>query len=224
MKQASTIESLHARAIRSRALWTLTMITRAGLAVGFILPGWTKVLGRRFTTLPTTTTVGYFFDAFFQAQSYYRFVGVCQVLAGLLLLSRRTTTLGAALYFPIILNIFLITVSVGFGRLTPVITGAMTLGALYLLAWDFDRWKSLLPGFEPESAVDALRHASSGAILGLFGAALFGFSVVLLLHFLRIGRGNMSLPLVTGCASLGMMSVAFWIRRRSVSGSPHILS
>jgi hypothetical protein len=217
MNLAATIERIHSGAIRRRSLWALATLTRAGLAVGFIQPGMTKVLGHRFTTLPITTPVGYFFDSFFQAQGYYRFVGICQVLAGALLLSRRTVTLGAALYFPIILNIFVITVSVGFGGLTPVITAAMAVGALYLLAWDFDRWKGLLPGFEPGPTAVVSRHADGGVMLGLFGAAFFGLSGLLVLHGLWIGRGNLAKPAWIALVSLALILIAFWIHRRASS-------
>ena len=43
-------------------------------------------------------------------------------------------------------TIFVITLSVrGFAG-TRIITGLMLLADLYLLAWDFDRWKALVPG------------------------------------------------------------------------------
>ncbi|HET6668759.1 MAG TPA: hypothetical protein VFH15_00875 [Pyrinomonadaceae bacterium] len=43
-------------------------------------------------------------------------------------------------YFPLILNIFVITVSMHFTG-TPVITGLMLLANIYLLCWDYDRLK-----------------------------------------------------------------------------------
>ncbi|MEM7382412.1 MAG: hypothetical protein AAF361_14635 [Bacteroidota bacterium] len=104
----------------------------------------TKLLGNPFTSLPTSNPVGYFFDAFFQASEYYVFVGATQVLAGLLLLFPVTATLGAIVYFPIILNIAIITFAIGF-KGTWVITLLMTTACLYLLVWDYDKFKSLLP-------------------------------------------------------------------------------
>ncbi len=47
------------------------------------------------------------------------------------------------LYFPVIVNIFLITLSMGF-RGTPVITGLMLLGSIFLLCWDYDRLAGIL--------------------------------------------------------------------------------
>ena len=51
---------------------------------------------------------------------------------------RRSIWSGALVYFPIILNIFVITVSLGF-RGTPVVTGLMLPGCLYLLFRDYER-------------------------------------------------------------------------------------
>ncbi|MHA0039408.1 hypothetical protein [Deinococcus sp. PESE-13] len=47
------------------------------------------------------------------------------------------------LYLCIIANIFVLTVSIDFGA-TSIITGPMLLACLYLLAWEYPRWKSLL--------------------------------------------------------------------------------
>ena len=55
----------------------------------------------------------------------------------------RTATLGAVVYFPIILNIFVVTVSLHF-RGTWMITGLMLLACIYLLCWDYDKLKVLL--------------------------------------------------------------------------------
>ena len=60
-----------------------------------------------------------------------------------LLLIPRTATLGALVYFPLILNIFVITVSLHFTG-TPVITGLMLIACIYLLCWDADKLKSLI--------------------------------------------------------------------------------
>jgi hypothetical protein len=63
---------------------------------------------------------------------YWRFLGLRQLATALLLLIPRTATLGALVYFPLILNIFVITVPLHFQG-TPFITGLMLLANLYLL-------------------------------------------------------------------------------------------
>ena len=74
--------------------------------------------------------IGYFFEALYQTGFYWRFIGMAQLVAALLLLIPRTATLGALVYFPIILNIYVITVSLHFQG-TPYLTGLMLPGCIY---------------------------------------------------------------------------------------------
>lgn len=119
-------------------------MTRILLCLGFLPSGLKKVLGEPFTILSPETPVGYFFDALHRAGFYYEFIGWAQITAALLLLFPRTAPLGAVLYFPIILNIWVITVAMHF-RGTWVITSLMLLATTYLLCWEYDRLKALLP-------------------------------------------------------------------------------
>lgn len=138
------LDALHARLVRSRALQRFTAFTRVLLAVGFAPPGLKKVLGIPFTSLGPDDPIGLFFAAFFQAEAFYVFVGLGQVAAALLLLWPRTATLGAVLYFPIIVVINAVTWSIGFGG-TRWITLLMTLACAWLLVWDWDRLRAILP-------------------------------------------------------------------------------
>ena len=123
------------------------------LVLAFLPSGLTKVLGKRFTNLGVDNPVGFFFEALYQSGWYWQFIGVSQLLAALLLVIPRTTTLGALVYFPLALNIFLITLSMHFQG-TPFITGLMLLGSVYLLLWDSERLAPLIakpgPGREGE--------------------------------------------------------------------------
>ncbi|MCU0493189.1 MAG: hypothetical protein MUD01_16510 [Chloroflexaceae bacterium] len=141
---AHMLNCLHGRVVTFAPLYVFTAITRGLLAVAFVPSGLIKLLGNRFTVLPTSTPVGFFFEALYQSGGYYRFIGLAQLLAALLLLFPGTATLGAVVYFPIILNIFVITVAINFQG-TPIITGLMLLASLYLLCWDYDKLKVLLP-------------------------------------------------------------------------------
>lgn len=138
-----SLDRAHAWARRSRWLRVFTVLTRVLLALGFIPSGLTKTLGNRFTRLGLESPVGFFFEALYRTGFYWRFLGLCQLTAAVLLLVPRTATLGALVYFPIILNIFVITVSIGFVG-TPIITGLMLLASVYLLCWDYDKLKRLL--------------------------------------------------------------------------------
>ncbi len=116
------------------------VLLRIVLGLSFIYPGIPKILGHRFTTLGTDTPVGYFFEAMYQTGFYWRFLGIAQILTGMLLISQRYATLGAVLYFPIILNIFILTASMGFTG-TPYVTFMMLLAGVLLLIWDYDKLK-----------------------------------------------------------------------------------
>ncbi len=99
-------------------------------------------MGERFTLLEIDTPVGFFFEALYRTGFYWNFIGIAQLLAALLLVIPRTSSLGAILYFPIILNIYIITVSMHY-RGTPYITGLMLLGSVYLIVWDYKKLKPL---------------------------------------------------------------------------------
>ena len=129
--------------VRSKPFFLrLTLLTRILLAAGFIPTGMVKLLGRRFTTMPVDTPIGNFFEMMYQTGGYWQFLGFSQVLAGLLLLIPRTAHLGALLFVPIMLNIFVVTVALGF-KGTPVVTGLMLLAVIYLCAWDYHRMRGL---------------------------------------------------------------------------------
>jgi hypothetical protein len=142
---AARLDAWHSWARHCPVLQRFTVFTRLILGIGFIAPGLTKFLGHRFTSLGLDTPVGFFFEAMYRTGFYWRFLGAAQILAALLTLIPRTATLGALTFFPIILNIFIITVSMDF-RGTPFITGAMLCANLYLLSWDYHKFKPLLFG------------------------------------------------------------------------------
>jgi uncharacterized membrane protein YphA (DoxX/SURF4 family) len=145
MSLLSPLATLQTRLKSYKAMHWFTTLTRVLLAIGFTPSGLTKVLGNRFTLISPETPIGYFFEALYQSGFYWRFIGVAQLTAAVLLLIPRTAVLGAVVYFPIILNIFLITVSLHF-KGTPFITGLMLLANLYLLFWDYDKFTFLLKG------------------------------------------------------------------------------
>lgn len=152
----TSLDRLHARARRTRWLRWFTVMTRLLLALGFTPSGWVKLQGHRFTSLGLDDPVGFFFEAMYRTGFYWNFLVLAQLTAALLLVIPRTATLGALLYFPIVLNIFLITVSMDFAG-TPVITGLMLLANVYLLCWDYDRLKGAFkliwnPRRNPEAA------------------------------------------------------------------------
>jgi len=220
----AALDALHVRLRRSPLLTRFTAFTRVLLAVGFIPPGLKKVLGERFTQLPLTSPVGFFFEAFYQAHGWYVLVGVAQVLAAVLLLIPRAAHLGALMFLPIILNIVAITWSIDFAG-TKYVTVLMLLAVVYLLAWDYDRLRALLP----TRGHPALLRGSARSVA--FEAALWGVAggagvTVLTLALYAAGLFNAGAPaalvarggLVAGLGSVFGLIVA--LHHRAMPAPP----
>jgi hypothetical protein len=145
MSIASTLERLHSRVKRNTWFWLFSVFCRLALALGFIPAAIVKLMDERFASgLSVNHPMGHYLEALHQTGFYYTFIGVVQLLAAIFLLIPRTVTLGAFLYFPIILNICILTYSVRFeGSLFTA--PLMTLANLYLLGWNYEKWKYILP-------------------------------------------------------------------------------
>lgn len=137
-----TLDALHLRARAWVPFQRLAIISRILLAIAFIPTGMVKLLGQRFTLMSPDTPVGYFFEAMYQSGFYWNFLGLGQVAAATLLLIPATAALGAVAFFPIILNITVVTWSVGFQG-TIYITALMLLAAIFLLCWEWDRLRGI---------------------------------------------------------------------------------
>lgn len=220
----AVLDRLHNRARGIAALYPFTVVTRLILGVAFIPPGLTKVLGQRFANpeiLTPDTPIGYWFDAFFQTGGYYTFVGAAQVLAGVLLLVPRTALLGAVLYFPIIVNIWVLTVALHFGG-TWVITSLMALGCLYLLCWDYDRLRALLPD-RPDATMGRCLAGPvrSRRLLRAAYACFIAGALCPLLAAPEIGLPPGVAFLAAGALLVlsGLMAIGGWTAHRRVSAS-----
>ncbi len=145
MALETTLDKMHERITAVKHLQALTAVTRILLFAGFTPPSITKILNQPFTVLPDSHPVGHYFNALYQTGFYYQFIGWAQLTAAILLLFPRTAHLGALMFLPIIANIAVLTISVGF-KGTWLITLLMTLAATYLVAWDYDRLKPILFG------------------------------------------------------------------------------
>ncbi len=192
----------HRRARQSPALHRLAIISRVLLAVAFIPTGMVKLLGHRFTSLPVSDPVGAFFEAMYQTGFYWNFLGLGQVSAGILLLIPATATLGAVCFFPIVLNITVVTWSVGF-KGTTYITALMLLASIFLLAWDWDRLRAIVvnphgrvrEAVAPPSALERAGYVTGTlAVLGVF-LAVRGFVPMAVVPWL-LGVGVISALMV----------------------------
>lgn len=120
-----------------------TIYLRYLIGFAFVFASFVKIKGERFTQIPPTEPIGYFFEAMYSTGFYWQFLGWGQFIAGALLMTQRFATVGAVVFFPIILNVFMITHAIDFGMGTPVITTLMLLGTVYLLLWDYKKYAIL---------------------------------------------------------------------------------
>src|SRR5215213_1443466 len=149
MSISSTLDRLHMQAKQNRWLWLFSIFNRLVLALGFIPAAIVKLMNERFASgLHANHPMGHYLEALHQTGYYYTFIGVVQLAAAIMLLIPRTVTLGAFLYFPVILNITILTYATRFeGSLFTA--PLMTLANLYLLGWNYEKWKYILPFNRP---------------------------------------------------------------------------
>jgi len=138
------IEEIYYEAKSDKWFNRFAVFCRIALAAGFFIAGYVKIVGERFAAgLPSNNPLGHYFDALHITGYYYTFIGVAQMIAAILLLIPRTSLLGALMYFPIIVNICVLTYATRFDG-TRIVT-MMLLANLFLLIWDYDRLKYILP-------------------------------------------------------------------------------
>lgn len=172
MRIENTLDAIHASITHRWYFQVFTVFTRILLAVAFIPPSYKKIVHQPFTSLPDSNPVGHYFNALLQTGFYYEFLGWGQLIAAILLLFPRTAHLGALLFLPIIVNIAVLTSSVGFAG-TWLITLLMTFAATWLVAWDYDRLKPILFGKRAQEAQGVPKaFILLPAFFGLGGAAL----------------------------------------------------
>jgi hypothetical protein len=145
MSISSTLDRLHSEAKQNTWLWLFSIFCRLTLALGFIPAAIVKLMDERFASgLHAKHPMGAFLEALHYTGYYYTFIGVVQLGAAIFLLIPRTVTIGAFLYFPVILNITVLTYATRFdGSLFTA--PLMTLANLYLLGWNYEKWKYILP-------------------------------------------------------------------------------
>jgi len=145
MSISSTLDRLHSQAKQNLWLWLFSIFCRLALALGFIPAAIVKLIDERFASgLSANHPMGHYLEALHLTGYYYTFIGVVQLAAAVMLLIPRTATLGAFLYLPIILNICILTFATRFdGSLFT--SPLMTLANLYILGWNYEKWKYILP-------------------------------------------------------------------------------
>lgn len=175
------MEVLISRLKQITILQIFTISIRYLLGTSFVWASILKIKGVRFTQHSAENepinTLNHLFESMYQSGLYWHFIGWGQLMAGFLLMSQRFSTLGAVVFFPLMLNIFIITISFNWvGVLT--ITFLMLLINIYLLLWDWNKLKFVaLP--KPQNYIDNDAEFSTRRVWTYVGIFYFFMIVVI---------------------------------------------
>jgi uncharacterized membrane protein YphA (DoxX/SURF4 family) len=201
MSLLTELERLYGESKRNKWLRYFAIFCRIALALGFIPSGIVKVMGERFTALPSNHPLGHYFDALYLTGYYYTFIGVGQLIAALLLLIPRTALLGAIFYFPIILNICVLTYATRFEG-TRIAT-LMLLANLFLLAWDYQRLKYILPFSRHDGDHQVIETTKFPVLFFAFVFATAVSVIVINAFLFDIRPGNSQIECTNACKNSG---------------------
>jgi hypothetical protein len=153
-------------------------------------------------SIETLQPIQQFFRVMMESGLYWQFIGWSQIAAGALLMTQRFARIGALIFFGLILNIFIITVSYDFVG-TPVITGLMLLATIYLLLWDYE---SFIPLFRRSFHYEHQRHRIADDSYWTAVGVIMLSSIVLLAVFKQNFFWHLGVPLVVGFVAF----VLYW--------------
>ena len=193
---------------QNRWMQLIIIYSRYLLGGAFVFASIIKIKGLRFTTESGINypidEAWHFFETLYASGLYWQFIGLGQLLTGLLLLTQRFSKLGALLSLPITVNIFVITLSYYFAY-TPVITGMMLLANLLLLTWDWNSLRSLvnLP-IVADPPMQVARHKSW---------VIAGISIFLFTTVYRMLYNQYDLFLWMGVCAILTLGATIWALR-----------
>jgi len=196
------IEEILCEARSDKWFKRFAVFCRIALAAGFLPTGYVKIIGERFTGLPSNNPLGHYFDALHLTGYYYTFIGVAQIIIAILLLIPRTSLLGALMYFPIIINICVLTYATRFDG-TRLIT-MMVLANLFLLIWDYNRLKHILPFKQPRTDPHVLKKPLGNRLRIIFFGGTFAIIAIIIFgafYLYEIVPGNAEDECRNQCAS-----------------------
>ncbi len=176
---------------------------RIALAAGFIPTGYVKIIGERFAAgLPSNNPLGHYFDALYLTGYYYTFIGIIQIITAILLLIPGTSLIGALMCFPITINICVLTYATRFDG-TRLVT-LMVLANLFLLIWDYDRLKYILPFKQPKTDPPVLKKPLGKRLrIIFFGGCIAVIAIIIIgtFYLYEITPGNSEEECRNQCAS-----------------------
>lgn len=186
------IEEIYHEAKSDKWFKGFAVFCRIALAASFLPAGYVKIMGERFAAgLPSNNPLGHYFDALYLTGYYYTFIGITQIIIALLLLIPRTSVLGALMYFPMIVNICVLTYATRFAGTR--INTIMLLASLFLLIWNYDRLKYILSFKQPKADTPVLKNPLGIRLRIIFFGGCFAvlaFIIIGTFYLYEIGPGN----------------------------------
>ncbi|HEY4326963.1 MAG TPA: hypothetical protein VGN20_23455 [Mucilaginibacter sp.] len=197
------IEEIYYEAKSDKVFQRFAVFCRVALAASFIIAGYVKIKGERFAAgLSSNNPLGHYFDALQLTGYYYTFIGIAQIITAILLLIPRTSLLGALMYFPFIVNICVLTYATRFDGTRGVTM--MLLASLFLLIWDYDRLKYILPFKQPKTEPPVLKNPLGKRLRIIFfggSFAVLAFVIIGTFYLYEIVPGNSEAECRNQCAS-----------------------
>ena len=152
---------------RLKVLWLFQLFTifvRYLLGMAFVWASILKIRGVRFTPksgehMPIDS-LSHLLESMYRSGFYWYFIGWGQFLAGFLIMSQTFSILGAVVYFPIMLSIFILTTYFQSTGIL-IVTSLMLLANIYLLLWDWNKLKFIVlnkPGEYVDQTTPFSRH------------------------------------------------------------------
>jgi len=167
--------------IKSRIIFQLFVIfIRYALGTAFVWASILKIKGIRFEpesgeTAPINS-ISHLLEAIYRSGFYWNFIGWGQLIAGFLLMSQIFSTLGAIVYFPIILSIFILTTSFG-ASFFWILTSSMLFANICLLLWDWNKLKFIFLS-NPGIYIDQSTSFSKLKVWSFLGILNFLFIII----------------------------------------------
>lgn len=197
------LEEIYYEAKSDKWFRRFAVFCRIALAASFLPAGYVKIMGERFAEgLPHNNPLGHYFDALHTTGYYYTFIGIVQISIAILLLIPRTSLLGALMYFPIIVNICVLTYATRFDG-TRLVT-MMVLACLFLLTWDYDRIKHILPCKQSKADPPVLKNPLDKRLrIAFFGGCITVLAIIIIgtFYLYEITPGNSEEECRNGCAA-----------------------
>ena len=196
-------EELYHEAKSDKWFHNFAVFCRIALAASFIPAGYVKIMGERFAAgLPSNNPLGHYFDALYLTGYYSTFIGIAQIIIAILLLIPRTSLLGALMYFHIIVNICVLTYATRFDGTRGVTM--MVLASLFLLIWDYNRLKHILPFKQPKTDPLVLKKPLGKRLRIIFFGGSFAVLAIIIIgtfYLYEITPGNSEEECRNQCAS-----------------------